>query len=391
MDSNPPLRKSIDPESLDPAFEIASLYSGLQISLATSLGGPITGLILVQKNFLELREFVKARHTLFFGSGLILAYYAALALLSFRFYGLSFLGYTILIPPLILESILLVFQRGKIRRFMAGGAARKPFPAAGKYVLFGLVAQGVLVFLAGAALPSMRGPKIKVGLLHHEVYYQDLDPGEVLHLAQRLELLGYLRGPNRIHLKLQKWKTGARLFFPVERAAADDLETLAYYSALIRELNVLEGRKFRGCFADDPYRLRDTLCFGEAGATLLIPIWNNLLPDSKAVLAKVEAETDFFIALFSEAEAKAKPHVTWERIPTIYGFAGNGVGTANYNAIEDALVHSYGNRENAELAIRILGNAFHGIKPTEEKSVYRLYLEILRQVRKNLELMKADS
>ena len=355
--------------------------------MGTALGGPIAGLILFHKNFLELRAFDRARKVLFLGMIAALGYYAVLAWLSFRFFGLEWLPWAKLIPPFVLEGVLLASQRTSLREFLAGGAGRRPLASVGKYALYGMIMEACLTGAISRAMPHMGGPKVTLGPAHHELYYHGTDGADAVRIGQYLELCGYLGAPPRKYVAAARDGETWRLYFPFKRAAAGDLETLARHAILLHEMRRLEGRAWRGCFADDPYRLRDTLCFGEAASPLLAPLWETRYPDRQSLHARVVAETEFFLALFGEAQARDKRQITWEGLPTVYSFYANGVGAREPDGLDDALAASYGGRENAELAAAILGNAFGGIKVDTAWHGYALQIGILRDIRKNLAIM----
>jgi hypothetical protein len=371
----------------DRGYGFSILFPEWLISAATLIGGPITGFLLIHKNFLELRDYAAARRALVIGYPAILAYYALVSWISYRFYGMEFAGYAKIIPPVALQAVIVFSQRDKLMEFLAGGALRQSVFSAGKYVLYGSLVEAALCGAAVRMLPNMRGEKTVTGASHHELYYSGMDEKEAAALADDLVSVDHFAGPRQVFLRAEKEANGYRLFFPIKRSAIGDLESLSYYSLLLEDLEALHGKPMRGCFMDNAYALKDTVCFDKAAVPRLAFARNRKLAASKEVLAKVEEETDYFIALFEEASGKKKQVISFERVPTLYIFAANGIGFPAPDHLTHKVIESYGGEENAELALRILGNAFRGIEWRKADNLWLEYLPVLRQVRRNLESM----
>lgn len=374
-----------DPEGRAPAYGFSKLFTELKITLACLLGGPIAGFILLQKNFLELREYDKARKTLVFVIAAILLYYPLLYWLTYRYYGMDFPAYAKLIPPVLVEGALILYQRARLSEFLRGGAVRESLFASTKYNLAGLVLEAAFFVAAQNLLPNMRGDKVRQGAGRHELFFQGMDRKEAQDLASTLEALGHLKGPRQVYLKAVKDDGQLTLLFPADRRNWSDLEAIAYHSLLLDDLERLGVPEAQGCFFRDAYGLQDTACFRKDAVGLLDPIRNRRVEDKQEVLAKVRAEIDFFRALFDEAHRKRKTWVNYSRVPTLFIFASNGIATVNPGQLPEALAEAYGSRENAVLGVRILAYSFQGLQWPQGDSAFRQYVEALDLVKANLE------
>lgn len=381
-----PLPPEPDPQGLEQSYGFSKLFTEFKISLATLFGGPIAGFFMVQRNFLELREFDKARKTLVFGTLAILVYYPLLYWLTYRFFGLDLPTYAKILPPVLLEAVILLYQKDKLAEFLRGGAVRESLFASAKFILVGLVLEGAFFLAAIRFLPNMQGDKVVKGLNRHELYYQGMDEKAALELASTLESLGHLKGTSQVHLKAVREGGSLTLLFPRPRQDWRDLEVLAYHSMLLDDLERLGVVGAKGCFFEDAYNsLRDVECFTKEAVPLLNPIRDRTVANKLEVLSKVRGEIEFFRALFEEAQMKGKRHVRWERVPTLFIFASNGMGTVDPGNMPEALAEAYGSRENAIQGVRILAYSFQGLKWPDGDSMYLQYMEALDRLKANLE------
>ncbi|MBW8889293.1 MAG: hypothetical protein JF616_16180 [Fibrobacteres bacterium] len=384
-----PLAHDPDPDGQVRSYGFSKLFTEAKLSLATLAGGPIAGLFIVHRNFLELQEFDRARRTLISGTLAILAYYPFLYWLTYRYFGKDLPAYAKLFPPFLLEMAFIAYQKEQITEFLDGGAVRESLFAASRFILAGLMLEALFYGAALMLMPDMRGEKVIVGKNHHELYYEGMDKNEAMDLASTLESMDYLKGYRRMFAKAIRTQEGIILLFP-EARDWKDLEVLADYSMLLDDMERQGSQSIRGCFFHDPYSLADTACFGKDAVPLLAPLRNRKLEGRLDVLAKVRGEVVFFRALFEEANRKQKSHVEYERIPTLLIFASNGIATINPGRIPDGLAEAYGSRENARLGIRILAYAFQGLRWPKGDNIYLQNMEILDRLQANLEKVSAS-
>jgi hypothetical protein len=373
-----------DPQAKDRHYSIHRLYSELQIAFGTFLGGPIAGFIMLQRNFLELREFRKAQTALAFGIIAILVWYPLLYWLSYRFYGLSLPAYAKIVPPALVETVFILHQRSSLSRFLSGGAGRASFLTLLKCASAGFILEAAFLTSAHFLLPNMRGEKVTVGSARHELYFRGMGEAEARSLAGTLESLGHLAGQRRNFMLAEREPERIRLLFPSVESAWDDLENLAYHTMLLDDLGRMGHRNALGCFFHEPYGMRDTVCFGAASVPLLARIRDRNIGGKLDILARVRAEIAFFQALFDEAQHKGKSAVTWSRVPTLFVFASNGIGTVPSDRIPEAVAESYGTFENAEQGIRILAYAFQGLEWRSGEDHLAQHVRLLGELEVNL-------
>ncbi len=373
-----------DPEGSEKSYGFSKLFTEAKLSLATLVGGPIAGLFILHRNFLELREFDKARRTLIFGSFAILAYYPILYWLTYRYLGKDLPAYAKIIPPLFLEAAFIAYQKENLSEFLDGGAVRQSLFSAGRFILAGLMLEGLFYGASLQLTPNMRGDKVVLGPNHHELYYEGMDEQDAMELAASLVSMDHLTGPRQVFLKAVRSGGKLTLLFP-EARDWNDLEVLADYSMLLDDLERVGTQPALGCFFHDSYSMADTSCFGKESIPLLDPIRNRKVEGRLDVLAKVRGEVRFFRALFEEADRKKKNYVRYARIPALLIFASNGMATVNPQAIPEGLADAYGSRDNAILGVRILAYAFQGLKWPAGDNLYLQYIEALDRLQGNLE------
>jgi hypothetical protein len=216
-----------------------ALYPPNAATLATFLGGPIAGTVVLAKNYYRLGRPSAGRQALLWG---VLAT-AALIGLGFALAGRSPGMLLALVPVVVVAQLAKTLQGEAFERHkQAGGPVASMWKAAG----IGLVTlAGVFAVIAVAVVATtmLTGPStLKVG--SSEVLYSgNATTADAQALGKSLTDLGYFRDEHPATVLLSKDASGTTLKFVVNEAAADNETTLAIFAAITEKLAPSIGGK----------------------------------------------------------------------------------------------------------------------------------------------------
>lgn len=234
----PPIQAAATIPVVPPAPAYA-LYPPNAVALATFLGAPIGGAVILAKNYRRLGRPSAARQALLWG----LLATAALIALGFAIAGRSPAILVALLPVVIMAQLAKVLQGEAFERHkQAGGHVASLWKAAG-IGLVSLAGTFAVIFVVVIATTMLTGPStLKVG--SSEVLYSGkATTADAQALGKSLTDLGYFQDGHAATVLLAKDASGTTLKFVVNEAAADNDAALGIFAAITDKLAPSIGGK----------------------------------------------------------------------------------------------------------------------------------------------------
>jgi hypothetical protein len=237
-------------EDTKPTYQ---LYSPGQVTLATLLGTPVAGAILMASNYRGLGDPKQARSILIGGA----IFTAALIILAFVLPE-DFPGVSLAVPSVVAMHVVAKKVQGPAydEHLRKGGEKASGWQAAGIGVLcLVVVFGGTFAVVFSASLLDGDEPEAKVVFgPGEEVYYVDgATEGEAQILGLALTAFGFFgtEGPKSVFLA--RSSDGFRISFCMQEGAWDDEETVRAFKNIAKALSadVFDGRPVETHICDE--------------------------------------------------------------------------------------------------------------------------------------------
>jgi uncharacterized membrane protein YhaH (DUF805 family) len=215
-------------------------FSYRSIGLATYLGGPLAGGILISLNFKRLEEIQKGIWTVIIS--LLATIVLVIALIQIPEHIIdkipSFLIPAVYTPIVVYLAKLL--QDEKIRDAIKDKGRKEHWWKSLTIGLVGSVLTVIILMLVAFAEPPFPGDKITYGKIQNEIYFEpgSIDKEILDKVSFNLEVFGYFNSEFPQSAHVGKWETGYLISIWIDEMYWDDKELSDEFSRLKQNLSI---------------------------------------------------------------------------------------------------------------------------------------------------------
>lgn len=199
-------------------------FTETQTNVATFIGGPMAGGILIYRNFLKLERKTEAN------IALSLTFLLTLSLVTFVFNIPEKLYDKI--PAMAYSSIYTLISAFVFRRFLTtdvkqkleDGAKKSSLWIVASFTILGLIINLIILIAVGFNQPPFEGEKLSFGVAANEVYY---DKGnttlkEIQYVATTLRAYGYFNDEYQSAVRIERNENTVVLSIPINKDVWDN-------------------------------------------------------------------------------------------------------------------------------------------------------------------------
>lgn len=199
-------------------------FTETQTNVATFIGGPMAGGILIYRNFLKLERKTEAN------IALSLTFLLTLSLVTFVFNIPEKLYDKI--PAMAYSSIYTLISAFVFRRFLMtdvkqkleDGAKKSSLWIVASFTILGLIINLIILIAVGFNQPPFEGEKLSFGVAANEVYY---DKGnttlkEIQYVATTLRAYGYFNDEYQSAVRIERNENTVVLSIPINKDVWDN-------------------------------------------------------------------------------------------------------------------------------------------------------------------------
>lgn len=215
-------------------------FSIRAISIATYLGGPLAGGILMSLNFQRFEQKDKAFWTLISSFlATVVLFWMMLQVPEEIIEKIPNFLLPLLYTPVV-ASLADKWQKAKIQELEAEEAAKEPWWKSAGIGVLGTILTFAVAFQLAAAEPPFKGEKHLYGKLQHEIYYQGNTISKDLlnRFGAELEGIGYFSDEFVEAAHIEEWETRYIFSIYVDEAHWDNPAILDELSELKKRLEL---------------------------------------------------------------------------------------------------------------------------------------------------------